>query len=167
MGELTQTIMTYGAQKYVQIMQSVLPSVTGKTKASIRAEVLPNRFKGYARGFIHAIETGRGPRKSATYSEYDQNLESWMKTKGFETKQSKSGNTYYKIGNSWFTPKSLAWKINAKGDKTFRSGGKEVYSDKLDALINELMGMVEKQKLQEYRKAFVNQLNGALSNKTP
>lgn len=163
-----QTILNTYAAAYVQMMQSVLPSVTGKTKASIRAEVTPNRMRGFARGFIHALETGRGPRESSTYSEYDKSLESWLRAKGFPTKKSKSGITYYQIGQSWFSAKSLAWKINAKGDRTFRSGGKEIYSDKLDALVNELMAAVEKQKVQEYRTSFLNQFkesNGSIGNK--
>lgn len=166
MSEQTQAILTVYAKAYEQVMLNSLPSVTGKTKASVSSEVTPNRMRGFARGFIHATETGRGPRKSATYSEYDQNLEGWMKAKGFPTKKSKSGVTYYQIGQSWFSAKSLAWKINAKGDKTFRTGGKEVFSDKLDALIAELTDKIESQKHKEYTDELMNQL-GTLSNKTP
>lgn len=166
MSDQTQAILTVYAKAYEQIMLNSLPSVTGKTKASVSSEVTVNRMRGFARGFVQAIETGRGPRKAASYSEYDKNLEGWMKAKGFPTKKSKSGVTYYQIGQSWFSAKSLAWKINAKGDKTFRSGGKEVFSDKLDALIAELTDKIEDQKHKEYTDELMNQL-GTLSSKTP
>lgn len=159
----TQDLLKAYAVLYEQVMKSRLPSVTGKTKASVSSEVRPNRFLGYARGYVHAIETGRGPRKSGTYSEFDQGLEDWLKAKGFPTKKSKT-TTYYKLGDQWFSAKSLAWKINAKGDKTYRTGGKEVYSDALDKFVEELSQAVINQKHKEYTDELMKQL-GTLNNK--
>ena len=161
---MIELLKAYG-ELFVRLMQSRLPSVTGKTKASIGYTATDKRLTGFGRGFIHALETGRGPRKSATYSGFDKGLEDWLKAKGFPTKKTKSGKIYYQIGSSWFTADSLAWKINAKGDKTHRTGGKEVYSDALDKFVEELSEAVIKAKHKEYTDILMTQL-GTLSNKT-
>ena len=160
---MIELLKAYG-EIFVQLMTSRLPSVTGKTKASIGYTATATRLQGFGRGFIHALETGRGPRKSSSYSEFDKGLQDWLKAKGFPTKKTKSGKTYYKLGDQWFTPESLAWKINAKGDKTFRTGGKEVYSDALDKFVEELSEAVAKAKHKEYTDILMTQL-GTLSNK--
>ena len=154
---MIELLKSYG-ELFVRLMQSRLPSVTGKTKASISYHAEPNRLRGFGRGFINALETGRGPRNSNTYSAFDKGLNEWLGAKGFPTKKTKSGTIYYQIGTQWFSAKSLAWKINAKGDKTHRAGGKEIYSDALDKFVDELSEAVEKAKHKEYTDIMMAQL---------
>lgn len=119
-------------------------SATRKTIDSIRFEVFKDSEGNYSlkligRGYFKALETGRGPRKNSSYGEFDFNLEDWLKAKGFPSRKSKSGVTYYNLGGeNWFSAKSLAWKINKDGDSVFRSGGREVYSETLIKLAQEL-----------------------------
>lgn len=119
-------------------------SATRKTLDSIRFEVFKDSENNYSlkligRGYFKALETGRGPRRESSYSQFDFNLEDWLKAKGFPSKKSKSGTVYYNLGgDNWFSAKSLAWKINKEGDSVYRKGGREVYSETLIKLAQEL-----------------------------
>lgn len=133
----------YGQKAVSLLKESIAPyKATGKTEASIRYEVKEEatnyRLIVYGRKFFKGIETGRGKRKSAEYSGFDQGLDEWFRAKGFQSKTSKGGIVYYKIGDQWFTAKSLAWMINKRGDATYRAGGREVYSKQIEQLILEL-----------------------------
>lgn len=158
-----QNILTIYAQVGVDLIKSLVPKVTGKTAQSVRAEVKPNRLIIYGRQFFRALETGRSPRQSSKSGGFKDNLEDWLQAKGFATKKSKTGVVYYKLGDQWFSAKSLAWKINKEGDKTFRQGGKEVYFLQLEKFVQELTREVSKAKVQEYKKKLLDGIN---SNKT-
>jgi len=138
------------AQAGVNLLrQSIAPyRATGKTEESIRYEVEENplytRMTIYGRKFFKAIETGRGKRKGTEYGGFDESLDEYMRAKGFPSKTSKSGNVYYRIGDQWFTGKSLAYLINKRGDSVYRSGGRQVYSDALEKLMQEM-----KEKIKE------------------
>lgn len=125
-------------------------SATGKTVASIHDVVKPTRLTIYGRGYFDKLETGRGPRKSSAYSNFDTNLEEYLQARGFPSKVSKSGRKYYKIGNSWSTAKSLAYKINKQGDATFRKGGRMIYSDELARLEQSLKNDIFKQAKKDF-----------------
>lgn len=148
----SQEVLTYYAQVGVDLIKSLVPKVTGKTAQSVRAEVKPNRLIIYGRQFFRALETGRSPRVSSKKGEFKDNLEDWLRAKGFPTKKSKTGVVYYQLGNQWFTAKSLAWKINKEGDKTFRQGGREVYFLQLEKFVQELTREVAKAKAKEFLK---------------
>lgn len=147
----------YGQKAVSLLKESVAPyRATGKTEASIRYEVksdaVGSRLTVYGRKFFKAIETGRGKRKSAEYSGFDQALDEYMRAKGFQSKTSKTGNVYYRIGDQWFTGKSLAYLINSVirsdlkiGDSVYRSGGREVYSKQLDELVIELKNKIKEE----------------------
>lgn len=131
-------------------------SATGKTVDSVRSEVEIDRLKLLARGYLPAIETGRGPREAGTYGEFDKGLDEWMSVKGFESKTSKTGNKYFKIGDSWVSAKSLAYKINTVGDKLWRQGHgeivRDVYSLALAKFVEELSAAVVKDKAEQFQK---------------
>lgn len=166
MSKAIQDILTaYGAIG-VQMLKNAVPKVTGKTAASIHAEVGENRLKIFGREFFRALETGRSPRESSSYGHFDSNLEGWLRAKGFPTKKSKSGVTYYKLGDQWFSAKSLAWKINKEGDKTFRQGGKDVYFQMLEKWVKELTAKIADQKRKDIAKQVATMFNGINSNQT-
>jgi hypothetical protein len=128
-------------------------NATGKTIASLRSIVGPDRLQYLGRGFMEALERGRGPRKSGSYGNFDTNLEEWLRAKGFPSKKTKSGKTYYQIGSQWFSAKSLAWKINRNGDKTFRSGQvKDIYSKAMEEFVEELKEAITEDKKNEFSK---------------
>lgn len=129
-------------------------SVTGKTLQSLRfiVDSLNGRLTYYGRGFMEALEKGRGPRKQSAYGNFDTNLEDWLKAKGFQRKKTKSGKVYYKLGSSWFTAKALAWKINKQGDKTFRSDQvKEVYTKPMEEFTEELKQAIVQDQKEEFK----------------
>ena len=140
-------------------------SATGKTMASIKHKATEKGLRITGRGFFEALETGRGPRKSATYSGFDKSLDEWAKARGFQSKKSKKGTTYYKINGVWFSAKSLAWKINSKGDKKHRSGDRlDVYSSIKDKFLEELKDAVIKEKKEEFKNKVINTLKNAPVN---
>jgi hypothetical protein len=118
-------------------------SATGKTADSIRFEISVESdgtivLRYLARAFFKALETGRGPRKSSEYQQYDVSLEEWLESRGLPSKTSKSGVKYFKLGEHWFSAKSLAWKINKEGDAIYKKGGRIVYSPTLTKLADEI-----------------------------
>jgi hypothetical protein len=140
----TIAILTRYGIAGVELLKNLLRPLraTGKTERSIGYKVTATekytKLVIFGREFFQTIESGRGPRKSSTYGGFDKGLEDYLKAKAIQTKQTKSGKTYYKLGNSWMTPKSLAYLINKEGDRTYREGGREVYSDDLSKLFREL-----------------------------
>lgn len=129
-----------GVQALKQDVQNV--STTGKTANSIRYEVtLKNEIYSltfFARAFFSTLETGRGPRKSSAYGGFDNSLEEYLNAKGLESKTSKNGIKYFKLGNSWMSAKSLAYLINKEGDKTYKEGGRVIYSPTITKLVAEI-----------------------------
>lgn len=155
---MIKDVLTEYAPKGLTILQQSISkvSVTGKTLQSLKFVVdYSNQKLTYlGRGFMEALEHGRGPRKDSTYGNFDNNLEVWLNAKGFAQKKSKSGVIYYQIGSQWFSAKSLAWKINKQGDKQFRSGGvKDVYSKAMDDFKKDLTAAILKDQREElFRK---------------
>lgn len=134
----------YG-QKAVDLIKSKVPVVSGKTRDSVRYEVTRDEtsikliVKG--RGYFQSVETGRKPTDGSPYQEFDKRLEEWLEAKGFQTKVSKKGIKYYKIGQGdgkWVTAKGLSIIINKQGDKKHNTGGVDVYSTDLERLVQEL-----------------------------
>lgn len=105
-------------------------SATGKTVNSIRFESTEIRLKIYGRQAFSAIETGRGPRTSGDYQGFDESMLEYMKARGIGSDLSEKKRKQL--------ARFLSYKINKEGDQLFKSGGREVYSDKLDAFIVEL-----------------------------
>ena len=134
----------YG-QKAVDLIKSRVPVVSGKTRDSVNYEVTRDEtsiklvVKG--RGYFKSVETGRGPTQGSSYQGFDKRLEEWLDAKGFQTKVSKKGIKYYKVGDGegkWLTAKGLSIIINKQGDKKHNNGPVDVYSSELDRLVEEL-----------------------------
>ena len=145
---MLELLDTWGKKGVALFSGAVAPySVTGKTMESIKYEASEKRLLITGRGYFETLETGRGPRKSSTYSGFDMNLDEWAQARGFQSKKSKSGTVYYNINGHWFSAKALAWKINTKGDKKHRTGRVDVYSSKKDEFIEQLMSEGEKDRI--------------------
>lgn len=137
---------------------------TGETEKSIGFKVTSDKKSAqlviFGRRFFQTLEAGRGPRKSSTYSGFDKGLEKYLEAKSIQKKTTKSGKVYYKLGNSWMTPKSLAYLINKKGDTTYRNGGRELYSNKLSDLTRE----IKKEVVEDYKGYFRTEIKKYFKN---
>lgn len=161
---LVRSFEEYGEQG-VELLKESIRSVkaTGKTEDSIVYSVKQGKentqlqFRG--REYFKALETGRGPRQSSRQEHFDKRLEEYMQARGFPSKTSKSGVRYFRIGKSWMSGKSLAYKINTQGDRTYRRGGRELYSKELNALIKDL----NKDTLELFGKVFKQGLKATLN----
>jgi len=135
-------------------------SATGETEDSIRFEVSVENNQTtlsltfFGRKFFKTLETGRGPRKSSTYGEFDQHLEEYLQARGAPSKTSKSGVKYFKLGNSWVSAKSLAHKINKEGDSVYRAGGRVVYSPTLTKLVSEIKSAISR----DFTKLYIREI---------
>lgn len=134
-------------------------SATRETINSIRFEIsvendgtIVLRFVG--RAYFKTLETGRGPRKSSSYGQFDLNLEAYLEARGLPSRVSKSGIKYFKLGEHWFSAKSLAWKINKEGDSVFKKGGRIVYSPTLSKLAEEIKRAI----ISDFSKYFIREI---------
>lgn len=132
---LTTILNEYGILG-VKALQDVFrpESATGDTVKSIRYEV---KIKDtivaliiYGRKFISARETGRGPRKSSEYQEYDKSILKWMAALGIGADLDQKGKQHL--------ARYFAWKNNKEGDKLFRSGGRVFYTPTVEKLEKEI-----------------------------
>lgn len=139
------------------LQQAVEPySATGKTVKSIRYEVTPFRLQIFGRQFFSAIETGRGPRKSSQYGHFDDSMLEYMNARGIGSGLSEKKRRQL--------AKFLAHKINKEGDELFKAGGREVYSDKLDAFIVELEKALTKDFVKSSLTSIKNTVNGTVAS---
>lgn len=129
-------------------------SATNKTKDSIHYEVTSKNDTDtltiFAREFFSTLETGRGPRKSPQQGGFQDNLEEWMQARGIgsdlDDKKRKQLAAFFR------------WKINKEGDKTFKQGGRQVYSNDLEKFIEAL----KKELIKDFKLTFRNNLKSAL-----
>jgi len=120
-------------------------SATGQTADSIRFEIQRKDngnyiFRLLGRQYFSTLETGRGPRKSSEYGEFDLNLLEYMKARGIGQDLSEKKQKQL--------AKFLAYKINKEGDQTFKKGGRIVYSDTLTKFKEELTRAITKDFVQ-------------------
>lgn len=131
-------------------------SATGKTKESIHYKVdkETDRLTFFAREFFKSLETGRGPRKSSDYQEYDISMLEYMKARGIGSDLPDKKRKQL--------AKFLAYKINKEGDEVFKKGGRIVYSETLSRLVEDIFAAVRKdmriQVLTQIKESF-NGLN--------
>jgi hypothetical protein len=129
-------------------------SATGSTADSIRYEVKSDDDKDtliiYGRQFFSAIETGRGPRKSDTDSGFKDNILEYMKARGIGADLPEKKRAQL--------AKFIAYKINKEGDKTFKQGGRVVYTPTLNKLVDELRADLTKNRSQFYISEIRKQL---------
>jgi hypothetical protein len=155
------SVLTKGGQSGVEALkQAVRPySATGETEDSIRFEIVQDGTKitlrFLARKFFSTLETGRGPRKSTIYQEYDLSILEYMKAKGIGSDLTEKKRKQL--------AKFIAYKINKEGDSVFKKGGRIVYSPTITKLIAELTQAVKKDLIGFIVKDIVN---GASSTET-
>jgi len=132
---ITQILQVY-ASIGEQVLRDALDKVsaTHKTINSIRSEVTStateDRLQFIGRKYIEALETGRKPTSKGPSPEMIELLTEYAQARGMDN------------------PKSAAWAIaktiNRDGDKTFRIGGRDVYSSELNKFVEELKGEISK-----------------------
>lgn len=110
-------------------------SATGKTAESIRFRIYQKDNGNWVleilgRKYFSTLETGRGPRKSSAYGEFDIHMLEYIKARGIGSGLSEKKQAQL--------AKFLAYKINKEGDETFKAGGRVVYSDTLTKLVADL-----------------------------
>jgi hypothetical protein len=156
--EQVQNILNAYGQLGVEGLRQRVPKATGKTAASIQYEVDFNRLRIFARDFFLTLETGRGPRKSSAYQGFDENLLEWMKARGIGADLSEKKRKQL--------ARFFSFKINKEGDATFKSGGKDVYSDFMDKFVEELSNEIVKVRTKEYADRFVELIktNGTIGS---
>lgn len=129
-------LQTYGAIG-VQAVKSDIDriSVSGKSRDLTRFEVTSkNNVDTLIIFGAPYLETGRGPRQSSETSNFLDNIDLWVQDKF--------------PGESPVKQRQLAkffrYRINKEGDATFKKGGRKVYSDTLDKLVEEIKAEVRK-----------------------
>lgn len=139
---------TYG-KIGVEVLKNSISSLraTGETERSLGYRIEKEKDSIslilFGREYFRALETGRGPAKgNDSNGEFPKRLEEYMNAKGFPSKVSKKGIKYFKIGENWYSGKSLAYMINKRGDKTYRDGGRILFSDDLSKFIEELKSVL-------------------------
>lgn len=115
-------------------------SATGETADSLRFEVTGKdtviSLKIIARAFFEALETGRGPRKSGQYGEFDIKMYEYMQARGIGSDLPEKKRRQL--------AKFLTYKINKEGDSVYKAGGRIVYSPTLQRIIEELTNAIKK-----------------------
>jgi len=144
---LVEILDTYGKIAVESLKQDVEKvSATHKTSASIHYEVkkegTAQSLLIYGRKFFKALETGRGPRKNNEYQQYDVSMYEYMQARGIGADLPEKKRKQL--------ARFLAWKINKEGDKTFKTGGRQVYSDNLNRIVQELIAAVKKDTIGMY-----------------
>jgi len=136
MAEVKEILNTYGqigVERVKQLLETV--RATGKTINSVTYEVSTNqnmdRLQIKARPFTSAIETGVSPTSKGVHPDMIKSLTEYAKARGFDK------------------PESAAWgmakKIQKEGDKTYKAGGRDVYSSGVIKLANEIKAEIAKE----------------------
>ena len=148
---IVRTLTDYGKIGVMALRHDVKKvSATGKTADSIRFEIsvsggeITMTFLG--RKFFKAIETGRGPRKSNAYGEFDLSLLEYMKARGIGADLSDKKQKQL--------AKFIAYKINKEGDSVYKKGGRIVYSETLTKLASEIKGAIT----SDFKKLFIREI---------
>lgn len=126
---INELLTVYGAIGE-QVLKDALDNVsaTHKTVNSVRSQVTSTATKDtlqlLGREYINLLETGRKPTSKGPSQEMIDNLKDYARSLGFDD------------------PDRAAWaiakEINKKGDRTFRMGGRNVYSNELNKFVEEL-----------------------------
>lgn len=133
----------------VQVLQDAIAGIeaSGKTAESIRYEVTSTETKDsltiYGRKYFDLIEKGIRPSGKNPPPEMIQMLTKYAKARGMKD------------------PEKAAWGIAKtilkEGDKTYREGGRIVYSDDLSKFVEELKTYATK----TFAKGYLTEVTGA------
>lgn len=152
---ITETLEQYGVIG-VEVLKQAIAQVeaTGKTSASLRYEVSSTDRKDvllfYGRAYFDLIEKGIRPSGKNPSPEMINFLTDYARARGMDK------------------PESAAWGIAKtilkEGDKTYRSGGRVVYSDDLVKFVEELKTVLSKQVSKGFLTEVVGAFKGGSSN---
>ncbi len=155
MEKIATTLNNYGILGVELLKASIQQlSATGKTVQSISYKVDSDEdtdtLKIFGREFLSTLETGRGPRKSSQPGGFLDNMLEYMRARGIgaELDDKKRRNL----------ARFLVLKINREGDKTYKQGGRKLWSDDLDKFIESLREQLRK----DFAVTFRNNLTSAL-----
>lgn len=147
----------------VDVLKNALNSVraTGKTQASISFKVTStndyDKLTFFAREFMELIEKGRRPTTKKPSPEMIENLAEYARARGITSLKGKPAK-----------PEQVAWAIatviNREGDKTYRMGGRVVYSELLDKFIDELKEVLKKDFVLSFRNNLKSALRGTVDS---
>jgi hypothetical protein len=132
-------ILQQQAEKGVQVFRDALRKVraSGRTDQSVRAEVSDKGFKILSREFTDLLESGRRPTKKGPSPEMIERLTEYAQIRGMDK------------------PESAAWgiakKINKEGDRTFKKGGRDVYTKALDKFVDDTINVIALFQVREAR----------------
>lgn len=148
---IADTLEAYGPIG-VQVLQDAIAGIeaSGKTAESIRYEVESSGTKDslrlLGRKYFELIEKGIKPSEKNPPPEMIAMLTQYAKARGMSDPE----------GAAW----GIAKTILKKGDKTYRQGGRIVYSDDLDKFVQEL----KKYSTDVFAKGFLTQVTGAFKS---
>jgi hypothetical protein len=146
------TFQKYGTVA-VRIVQTALEQVraSGKTIQSVKAIISEDkgvdRFQIVARPYTNRIEQGIGPTTKGPSREMIKSLTEYAQARGMDKPESAA----------W----GLAKKIQKEGDRTFKKGGRIVYSDDVDKLVKEMTNDIKKEVRIKYTRTIKNSFDGA------
>lgn len=145
---IQQILQSYGPIG-VEVLKQAISQVeaTGKTAQSIRFETESTEKKDrlllIGRAYFELIEKGRRPTTKGPSPEMIELLTDYAKARGMDK------------------PESAAWAIaktiNKEGDKTYRSGGRLVYSPELIKFVEEVKDAIVK----EFKRGYLLEIKGA------
>lgn len=161
METIANTLNNYGILGVELLKASVRPlSATGETEKSISYEVTSSEatdtLKIFAREFFSTIETGRGPRKSSTPGGFKDKMLDYMRARGIGSDLSEKKREQL--------AKFLTWKINKEGDRTYKQGGRQVYSNDLEKYIQALKEALRKDFVLLFRNNLKRALGGTINS---
>ena len=146
------TFQKYGTVA-VRIVQTALEQVraSGKTIQSVKAIIIEDkgvdRFQIVARPYTNRIEQGIGPTTKGPSREMIKSLTEYAQARGMDKPESAA----------W----GLAKKIQKEGDRTFKKGGRIVYSDDVDKLVKEMTNDIKKEVRIKFTRTIKNSFDGA------
>lgn len=139
-------ILKIQADKGVQVFRDALRKVraSGRTDESVRAEVSDKGFKFVSREFTDLLESGRRPTKKGPSPEMIERLTEYAQIRGMDK------------------PESAAWgiakKINKEGDRTFKKGGRDVYTKELNKFVQSTINEIALFQVREAREKIKDSL---------
>ena len=142
----------------VKAIQNVLRplSATGGTVKSVHFEVkIKNTIYSlifYGRKFFNAIETGRGPRKSSEYQGYDKSMLEYMNARGIAMDKTPKEREHI--------ARYMTLQINREGDKTYKSGGRVVFTPTIEKLEKEITEQIT----QDFIQASITRIKNGFNN---
>lgn len=153
--EILSILSQYGQSTTDQI-KSVIPSKTGKTRASVRFQVTDQGAKALlqitGRPYFMALQTGRKPKGDKPSQSFVQRIREWLSAQGKDM-----GPAY-----------AIARSINQKGTKLWQQGGNTIITDIVNqSLIDKISQDVLEKFANYYLVSIANLFNDNSNQSSP